>query len=99
MGIIIPSVHESGIWPDLRRTLNILTTALLMDGNADLIISFLIISYALALLFFRFLQAFNYSFSVMSLSKFPSCCVFSKSSNSFFNLLMSFIIYLIIITL
>ena len=75
MGIIILSVQESGHWPVLRTTLNILTTVLLIDGKAVIIISFLIISYALAFYFyfyyyfFFFLQAFNISFSVMSLVK------------------------------
>ena len=83
MGFALLSVQVAGNWPDLRRTLNILTTVLLVDCNADLIISFLVISFALALLFFRVLQAFNNSFSVMSLSKFTSCSVFSMSSTSF----------------
>ena len=70
--IIIPSVQESEIWPVLRRTLNILPTVLLIDCKAVLIISFIIISYALPLLYFNFLQPFNNSFSVMAKSKFPN---------------------------
>ena len=66
IGIIIPSVQESGNWPDLRRILNTLTIVLPIYGKDYLIISFFIISYALDFPFFNFLQAFNISFSVIS---------------------------------
>ena len=63
MGIVIPSVQESGNWPILRETLNVLTT-ILLDGKAVLRISFLIISYALALLFSFFYRHVIFSFQL-----------------------------------